>query len=377
MQRDYRPIRLGIKFWIVYLIVACGLLTKLALAHDIVKHGYIVEQQFNVRQTRFNLHDEHGNCRYHFVDMHFHPRNFVLAGDNLAKVARDAHQACVSMIVINALPLIKSWEETSEYRPRYYADNSDRVYWNLAADHMVVHEWRHLSSKQQKMFVFLVNGFNHTDKNAITFIRQQLQLFQDVPIVGFGEIMGQHSILTNLTHGGTSRANHPALDPVYEFAAKRGWFVLLHNNIGNQSFQGKSKLIYMNMIKKTLAKHPNTTIILAHAGIGRGVEIANYTQVLNLLLAKYPNLYVDISWVVYDNYLFPNGKVNPQWIALIKRYPDRFFFGSDSVGGYMDDFRNIKKYIPFLQALPKPIADKVAGGNIMRLIKRALANPTT
>ena len=68
--------------------------------------------------------------------------------------------------------------------------------------------------------------------------------------------------------------------------------------------------------------------MLAHAGTSGGVEdkqppLKTLVPILEALLARYDNLYVDLSWSVKDHYV-DDGKADPDWVALIEQYPGRF-----------------------------------------------------
>ena len=57
--------------------------------------------------------------------------------------------------------------------------------------------------------------------------------------------------------------------------------------------------------------------------------IPTLTQELAALLGKYPNLHVDVSWVVYETYLDKDDQPSADWVKLIEAFPDRFMIGSD------------------------------------------------
>jgi hypothetical protein len=63
------------------------------------------------------------------------------------------------------------------------------------------------------------------------------------------------------------------------------------------------------------------------------------------MLLTYDNLWVDLSWVVYDLCLVLGGKPNPEWVELVKKYPDRFKIGSDAIGHFQDYNQTIRRYI--------------------------------
>lgn len=322
---------------------------------------------------KYQLHDKNGQCRYTFIDMHFHPTNFVSDGDSLKKIAEDSRRACIKTILINVLPLIKLWHKDYKIRPMHYTDDDSKLYWSGKSEEIIFNEYLALDKADQDKFVFLMNGFNPSDKNSIFIIKKLLKIYSNnkIPIVGFGEIIAKHDKLDDQTYGGTPHINHPAIEPILKLAEKNNWFVLIHNNIGNQSFQGYSMSIYLNDLKELLSKNKNLSIILGHAGISRNITVKDHAQLISNLLEQYENLYIDISWVVYENYIYRNNKLSEKWIKLIKKYPDRFLIGSDNIGGYGKDLQNIKKYIPLLDALPRDIADKISHGNAQKLIDKA------
>ena len=90
---------------------------------------------------------------------------------------------------------------------------------------------------------------------------------------------------------------------------------------------------------------------------------------LNDMLSMYPNLWIDISWTVYEDCIAPDGIPVQEWMKLIERYPDRFLIGSDLTGrfdGYADE---IHKYDPLLTALMPETAERIAQENVWKLVK--------
>jgi len=356
--------------------IICIISTTANAATDIIHpHGYIGTTSFDVNDKKFDLRNANGECKYLFNDVHFHPLNFVMQGKTLKENIPFIEENCIKNSLVSSLPLLKAWQEGYDERPTYYADDDSKLYWNNMADMPLFQQWEELSEADKAKYHFLINGFNHTDKNAINYVRTITKLFPNIPVVGIGEIMGKHDKLSDQTYGGTSRADHPALDEIYKLAAKNDWFILLHNNIGNQVFgQKASRLNYLTQINNALTKHRKTTFILAHGGVSRNIVIPNLTNLLGELLIKHNNLYIDISWVIFENYIVPEGKVEVEWIDFINEYPDRILIGTDNVGGYKKDDYNVKKYILLLNALKENTAKKISYQNYDRLVKKAL-NP--
>ncbi len=328
--------------------------------------------QFDIKEDRFNLKNSGGKCKYIFKDSHFHPRDFTVNGQSLALIAKQASDNCVDRILLNSLPLINHWGDDSDVRPTYYTDDKSKFYWNTISDIPTFEEYRKLDKKTKSKFYFLINGFLHFDRSAKDAVLQTIQTYKDLPIVGFGEIFGDHDIMSDQMNPPSS-INSKAMDEIYEIAASKNWFVLFHNNISHRSFKGATGTDYLTKVESMLSKHSSTTFVWAHAGIMRNIVIENLTDVLDLMLAKHSNLYIDISFVVYENYIMASGMPDAKWIELIEKYPNRFLFGTDDLGGYKD-FSDVKKYIPLLNALKPTTAENVAGKNLQNLINKALSS---
>jgi hypothetical protein len=129
-------------------------------------------------------------------------------------------------------------------------------------------------------------------------------------------------------------------------------------------------------VEMAVREHPRTRFVWCHAGISRRIEIPTLTRDLEALIRKYPNLYVDVSWVVYDNDLAKGGKPDPQWLALIEAFPDRFMIGSDKVGHFADYPHEILRYYPFLDALKPATADRLVRGNLLSVLPKSGARLT-
>lgn len=111
-------------------------------------------------------------------------------------------------------------------------------------------------------------------------------------------------------------------------------------------------------------------------GISRRIELEELLIIAGRLLHDHPNLWVDISWIVYDHYI--RGDDSPynkdhvlmdMWAALIEKYADRVMIGSDKVGHWETYPSEIMKYYPLLDRLTPETAEKVCRKNILSLVK--------
>ena len=72
--------------------------------------------------------------------------------------------------------------------------------------------------------------------------------------------------------------------------------------------------------RKCSSAFPETTFVWAHCGISRRVFHKNYHEMVSTLLDRYPNLHVDISWVVYDDVICNMLEPKKHWLETIDRH---------------------------------------------------------
>lgn len=94
------------------------------------------------------------------------------------------------------------------------------------------------------------------------------------------------------------------------------------------------------------------------------------------MLGTYPNLWIDVAWVVYENDLLTDGKPNADWVALVEKYPTRFMIGSDKVGHFSDYPSEMTKYWLFLDALKPDTAKNIGHDNLLSVLPKSGATLT-
>jgi predicted TIM-barrel fold metal-dependent hydrolase len=304
-------------------------------------------------------------------DAHCHVVDFIQGSEGLKSLIDHMDQAGVAHCQIMGLPVTKKWDRIDRTPPTYYLDNDSRVYFYGSTDVDVARAYQALpASKRSRLHPFLC-GFNPTDQYAINHVRRMFDWFPDV-WQGIGEIMLRHDDLTALTLGETATADHPALDPVYAFAARRNLPVQLHSNVGNKRLK---EPVYLYEVENALAKHPATTIILAHAGVSRSFNIPTIAADIKGLMARHPNLWIDLSWVVYEECVAPGGHVDERWVDLVEAFPWRVMIGTDMIGHWSDYATTIGKYDPFLAKLRPETAVGVASRNFLALVGAGKRTP--
>ncbi len=112
------------------------------------------------------------------------------------------------------------------------------------------------------------------------------------------------------------------------------------------------------LMANTPSKGQKIRLIWAHTGIG-GAPVAR----VDALLAKYPLLMGELSY--RPGLTCADGKLCPEWRALLLKYPGRFLIGSDTWVVqrwlYYDDL--MKGYRTWLGDLPPEVARQIAWNN--------------
>lgn len=311
-----------------------------------------------------------GKPRFIINDAHFHYVNFLQQTDGIHKLIRNMDQNGVEHIMFSGMPLVKKWDKDEPVAPGYYLDDNGRAYWYSATDFIIARTVMKLPEELRWRFHPFTCGFNCTDKFAINHVKLMMQQYPGL-WHGVGEILAHRDDLTNLTYGETAHADHVALDPIYDLAGKEDLPVNLHNNCTSRA--KLKELLYVHEVENALRKHPQTRIVWAHAGLSRylDVDLNQYTQMLGKMLADHPNMYIDLSWIVFENYVLEDRKsleVRKNWLDLINSYPDRFMLGSDAVGRLATYPFNIRKYYTLLEKLSGDTVRKVARDNFLAIL---------
>lgn len=306
------------------------------------------------------------SLRYPVVDNHLHFFDFTQQSDGFPTLVKAMDEAGVDKAVVFGMPMVKMWPEHEPIRPDYYLDSDARAYYFSATDLLLANELlRQPSTIKDRFFPFL-GGINPLDQNAAEYLDIVLKSYPPGFWKGIGEVMSRHDDLTAFTYGEPPRADHPALMKVYRLAAEKKLPVLIHHNISSVV---KKTPIYLKELENALRENPQTRIIWAHAGISRRVLVPTLVDELRRILSSYPNLSVDISWVVYPDYIGKDRDSLKIWAALLEEFPDRFMIGSDKVAHWKGYREEIRKYDPLLDLLKPETARKVTRENILRIVE--------
>jgi predicted TIM-barrel fold metal-dependent hydrolase len=313
---------------------------------------------------------------YDFDDSHFHLTNYVQLGITAAKFV-EIMGTRAGRSTLFGIPLQQTWsyENSGDFAPTYYLQTDAPLYYYSFTDAWIATAYKSLPPAQQARLDPMITGFNPADMYAVDHIRRVLQTFPGV-FSGIGEFTIHKEFVSSKVAGDVASLTDPALDRILDFAAEAGLVVILHNDIDAPFAKSGADPVYWTQMRDLLHRHPKTTLIWAHVGVGRVVHpVADHLRIVQGLLddTSLPNLYFDISWSEVAKYLVADAETVRRAAAFINRYPDRFLFGTDEVSppDQASYVRVYEMYVPLWKALSKDASEKVRKGNYERLFDTA------
>ncbi len=322
---------------------------------------------------------------YDFDDVHFHLTNYVQEGTDIRDFLR-LMGTKAGRVALFGIPLQQTWSlrELRRLRPDLLpAERRPAVL-------LLVHRRLHRDGvpvarrqEQQARFDPMITGFNPADMYAADHIRRVLKTFPGV-FTGIGEFTIHKEFVSSKVAGEVASLTDPALDRILDFAGEVGLVVLLHNDMDMPFAKAGTEPVFLTQMKALLRRHPKTTIIWAHIGLGRIVHPVqasatepptqrnpNHGVIVEQILSdpKLRHVYFDISWDEVAKYLLATPEVTRRSAAMINRYPDRFLFGSDVVAPRTppSTTRCSTMYRPLWDLLTPEASEKVRKGNYERL----------
>jgi predicted TIM-barrel fold metal-dependent hydrolase len=205
--------------------------------------------------------------------------------------------------------------------------------------------------------------------------------------IGFGEMAALH--FSYFRHHSFEEVppDHPLLLLLADIAARHDVPIDLHCEIVPNDMAVPAKLIKQSIknpprvhanlasLERLLAHNPRTQIILSHSVDSTGFRTAG---IIRGLLERHPNMSMSLN--VFPKFVFPEnlplqltGGVKPEWLRLIKDYPDRFMLGSDQrYSAPCQACKMADRIGPtrrWLDVLPPDIALKIAFENPRRVFR--------
>ena len=313
---------------------------------------------------------------YLFHDAHVHLTNYIQKGTDINVYLDSIMGDKIGRSVLFGLPLQQQWSYrvTQDVAPTYYLDTDASLYYYSFTDAFIAMAYKSLSPEQQARIDPMITGFNPTDMYAADHIRRVLLTFPGV-FSGVGEFSIHKEFVSSKIDGDVASFYDPALDSVLSFCAEAGLLTIIHNDIDNP-FPKPGRPNYLDGMKDLVRRHPETTIIWAHMGVGRIVAPLKDMMTLVEDMVKdpaYDNLYFDISWDEVAKYISASEQSLSNSAYIVNKYPDRFLFGTDNVAP-----TNQEKHLgvynifePLWKLLTPEAREKILKGNYERLFDKA------
>jgi predicted TIM-barrel fold metal-dependent hydrolase len=309
-------------------------------------------------------------------DSHFHLTNYVQQGTDIhdfLKIMGDK----VGRVALFGIPLQQTWAyaNTGDFAPTYYLQTDAPLYYYSFTDAFIAMAYRSLTPAEQARFDPMITGFNPADMYAADHIKRVLQTFPGV-FSGIGEFTIHKEFVSAKVAGEIASLTNPALDRILDFAGEVGLVVLLHNDVDMPFPRPGQEPYPVVQLAQVLKRHPRTTVIWAHCGLGRIVHpVKDQVGIAERALSNpdLPNLYVDISWDEVAKYLVATPETTQVAADVINRQPDRFLFGTDEVAP-TEQAKYLKvydMYAPLFAKLTPEASEKVRKGNYERLFDQA------
>src|SRR5215469_7415552 len=338
--------------------------------------------------------EDASNCLYN--DEHFHIQDFKADGPPIAEISKMMdHHVCRSTLMGLAVTVAHDPLVDRDFAPVYYTQTDGQVmYYNAIQDVLVAHKFLALPEQDRARVDPLMSAFNLKDARAGEYIKKMVHLYPGV-WSGFGEIHFKKQEFSEKITGGPPSLYSPSIDAIFDVIGEMGAVAVVHcdhdtpYNLALRDdpgarmiFNGRSpQPQYLEAFKAFLKRHPNAPIIWAHfMGNGRNVQpYPEHWKYLEEMLADpaFKHVYIDLSWgPIIAPYILDTQQHLKMTADLIRKYPDRFLYGSDQ--GATTDWNLVKKnydvWEPLWQELGPALTRRVAKENYIRIFDESRRN---
>jgi hypothetical protein len=317
-----------------------------------------------------------------FNDSHFHLTNYVQKGITPRQLL-DIMGTRVARSTLFGIPLQQHWSHANsgDFAPTYYLHSDAPLYYYSFTDAYIASVYKALPDADRARFDPMITGFNPADMYGVDHIRRVLETFPGV-FTGIGEFSIHKEFVSAKIPGETASLTNPALDRILDFAAEVGLVVILHNDIDMPFAKTDAEPVYLTQVKALLKRHPKTTIIWAHTGLGRIVHpvrvsaeaaerTPNHLDIVEGILddPAFRHVSFDISWDEVAKYAVSSPATIERVAAALNRHPDRFLFGTDTVAppGPAPYYAVFDMWAPIWSRLTAETSHKVRKGNYERI----------
>jgi hypothetical protein len=324
-----------------------------------------------------------------FSDAHFHLTDYVQKGTDLRKYVVDIMGDKVCRSTVFGIPLQQTWsyENSGDFAPTYYLQSDAPLYYYSFTDAWIATAYLKLPPELRHRVDPMITGFNPADMYGVDHIRRVLETYPGV-FSGIGEFTIHKEFVSAKVAGDTASLTDPALDRILDFAGEAGLVVIFHSDMDMPFAKPGAEPVYLKQMKDLLRRHPKTTIIWAHIGLGRVVRPAQaqattdtverdpaYRGIVEAILSDptLSHVYFDISWDEVAKYAIASPAAIANTAAMLNKYPDRFLFGTDNVAPAEQaaQLRVYDMWEPIWQRLTPEASRKVRLENYERLFDAA------
>ncbi len=313
---------------------------------------------------------------YLFNDDHVHLTNYIQEGPSVQdflKVMGDK----VGRATLFGIPLQQQWSyaNTGSFAPWYYTQTDAPLYYYSFTDAVIAIAYKSLTLEQQARFDPMITGFNPSDMYAVDHIKRVLKTFPGV-FSGIGEFTVHKEFVSAKISGEICSLMNPSLDSIFAFCAQAGLVVIIHSDIDMPFPKPGQEPYQVIQLRDLFIRHPNTTVIWSHCGLGRIVDpIDNMIGVLENVCNKpeMSHVYFDLSWDEAAKYIIATPESIQAMAGLLNRHPDRFIFGTDEVGP-TDQAKYLKvynMYTSLIAQLTPEAREKFLKGNYETVFDKA------
>jgi amidohydrolase family protein len=323
-----------------------------------------------------------------FDDSHFHLTNYIQEGTDIRDFLR-LMGTRVPRSTLFGIPLQQTWAyaNSGDFAPSYYLQTDAPLYYYSFTDAYIAMAYRSLPPEQRARLDPMITGFNPADMYAADHIKRVLKTFPGV-FSGIGEFSIHKEFVSAKVAGEVASLTNPAVDRILDLAGEAGLVVIFHNDMDVPFAKAGTEPAYLEQMIALLRRHPKTTIIWAHMGLGRIVRPVqasasapaternpNHAVIVQQILADSTlrHVYFDISWDEVAKYILSGPDITRRVAELFNKYPDRFLFGTDVVApkDTTQYYAVFESYKPLWALLTPDASAKIRKGNYERLFDAA------
>lgn len=188
-----------------------------------------------------------------------------------------------------------------------------------------------------------------------------------------GEVNLVKQALFNNEHDHLTIAQLPAMKPFMDILLDRGMPMAVHSDLGDN----EKPTNHLPIFQALLQHYPENKIVWMHMGLSKELTTMNpddHIEIMRSLLDSYPNLMIDLSWRVIDDFYFSNPAKRAVYVPFLNEYSDRFLQGTDFVASANKNFKIYKEELRVTSRINQYLDDEAfrniaLGQNYFDLLK--------